>query len=382
MKITHLCLAGTITDGWSYQENMLAKCHRKMGYEVSIVTSRWVYNDENKLYKFPKTNYYLEDGTHVIRLEIINKDNLTYKFKKYNKVEETLNQLEPDILFIHGCQFVDVKKVANYLKKHTRTIAYVDNHADFSNSASNIMSRAILHGIIWKHCAHTILPYVSKFYGVLPARVEFLKNVYHLPSNKIELLVMGGDDEMVEAASQKIKVTRRQYGIQEEDFLIVTGGKIDKWKKQTILLMEAVKKIKRHNLRLLIFGSVDDDLKDQVHALIDGYIIQYVGWINSEYSYDLFAAANLAVFPGRHSVFWEQVAAQGIPMVVKDWYGTHHIDLGGNVIFLHNDSEKEIEEVILGVLDNPSKYLKMVECAWNKRKEFSYMDIAKRSIQQ
>lgn len=42
-----------------------------------------------------------------------------------------------------------------------------------------------------------IEPYVKKFYGVLPARVDFLIDVYNLPKEKCELLVMGADDDLV-----------------------------------------------------------------------------------------------------------------------------------------------------------------------------------------
>lgn len=381
MRITHLCLAGTITDGWSYQENLLSKYHTKLGHEVSIITARWVYNDKNKLYKFPKEDYVLENKVRVIRLEIKNKDDLTYKFKKYNGIEKALEKTSPDILFIHGCQFLDIGKVAKYLKNHKNTKVYVDNHADFSNSATNFVSRKILHEIIWRRCAHVILPYVKKFYGVLPARVEFLKNVYHLPSEKIELLVMGGDDELIQSAITRRDETRVKYGIDKEDFLIVTGGKIDKWKKQTLLLMESVKETSNAKLKLIVFGSVDKELVEQVNALTCDRV-QYIGWVNSEYSYDLFAAADLAVFPGRHSVFWEQVAAQGIPMIVKDWAGTHHIDTGNNVLFLHEDTKEEITSTISSLLNDANKYNEMLQCAKDNCNMFSYLDIARRSIQE
>lgn len=381
MKITHLCLAGTITDGWSYQENMLSKYHSKLGHDVSIITSRWVYNNQNTLYKFPKKDYFLENGVHVIRLEIKNRDDLKYKFKKYYGVEEALKELDPNILFIHGCQFLDIKQVTHYLKNKKNTIVYVDNHADYSNSATNFISKNILHRIIWKHYAHLILPYVTRFYGVLPSRVDFLRDAYNLPKEKIELLVMGGDDELIDTALNNRNRTRGQLKIKREDFLIATGGKIDKWKRQTLLLMKAVKNIYRDNLKLIVFGSVDLNLKDELEQLLDGEKIQYIGWIDSEDSYNLFAASDLAVFPGRHSVFWEQAAAQGIPMIVKEWPGTHHIDFGNNVIFLYEDSELEIRKAILSILDDNEKYVKMLECAKANMKKFSYMDIAERSIQ-
>ena len=56
---------------------------------------------------------------------------------------------------------------------------------------------------------------------------------------------MGGDDEMVEKAKPpSIKNNiRKQYNIKSNDFLGITGGKIDIPKKQALLLMEAIKQI-------------------------------------------------------------------------------------------------------------------------------------------
>ena len=69
-------------------------------------------------------------------------------------------------------------------------------------------------------------------------------------------------------------------------------------------------------------------------------------------------------------------------MLVKDWEGTHHVDVGGNVDFLHDDSVDEIEKKLLDLINHPDKYEKMKHVAMEKgRTEFLYSEIAKRSIQ-
>ncbi|MDD6211889.1 MAG: glycosyltransferase, partial [Clostridiales bacterium] len=218
---------------------------------------------------------------------------------------------------------------------------------------------------------------------VLPARVEFLKNLYKLPAEKCELLVMGADDDLVEAAAKpEVRATIRQkYHIADDDFLIMTGGKIDQFKTQTLLLMEAVQKINDPKVKLIVFGSIATELKEKVAALTDGTKVQNIGWIQAKDSYQYFAAADLVVFPGRHSVFWEQVAAQGIPMLCKKWDGTTHVDVGGNVEFLTEDSASEIQEKIVKIISNPEKYQKMKTIAQEKGMiVFSYREIAKRSV--
>ena len=384
MKILHICLACFFPDNYSYQENMLPKFHKEQGHEVEVIASLFTFDKNGKDSEYPEAKQYINEyGIKVTRLNYKNPKKINRIYKRFEGLKKALEDASPDLIFIHGCQFADIDIIAEYARNHTVTI-YVDNHADFSNSAKNIISRIILHGIVWKYYAHIIEPYTRKFYGVLPARVEFLKNVYGLPKDKCELLVMGADDDAVNAAS-KIEIKnfiRRKYNIKENDFLIITGGKIDKFKTQTLLLMKAVKNLEREKVKLIVFGSVTPELQEKVKELADTSRVQYIGWIQAKDSYKYFAAADLVVFPGRHSVFWEQVAAQGIPMLVKYWDGTTHIDLGGNVRFLKKDSLEEIQRLIVQLLDDPLEYEKMKKIAIEKGKRtFSYNDIAKRCIE-
>ena len=385
MKIVHICLAGIgLTDGWSYQENLLTKYHRKLGYEVSIITSFWVRNKTGGFEKSKKSNYINENGCKVRRLAIKQKLKPSYKFKKYKDLYITLKEEEPNIIFIHNVQFLDILKIAKYVRKRPNVKVYVDNHTDTSNSATNWISLNLLHKIIWKYCANMILPYTTKFYGVLPARVDFLLEVYKIPKEKVELLNMGMDDDRVPfSKNDTIKnEIRNKYHIKPNDFLIMTGGKIDIAKKQTLLLMEAIKKIEKHDVKLIVFGSVCKELKEEINSLCDNSIVQYIGWIDVDDAYQYFASSDLVVFPGRHSVFWEQVAGLGIPMLVKYWKGTTHIDVGGNCEFLYEETVDEIKDKIENLLNNKKLYENMKVVAEKIGMErFSYLKIAKQSLE-
>lgn len=386
MKIVHICLAGSYNDNWNYQDNIIPKYHKIVGHDVTVITSIFINSKNNAGYeKVSPGEYFLENGVKIIRIPFIKfiLNNVVEKLRLYQGTYEKLEQEKPDFIFIHGLQFLDIYQVVNYLRKNRRVKVVIDNHADFSNSARNFLSRNILHKVIWRYCAQLIEPYTTRFYGVLPARVDFLKTVYKLPEEKVELLVMGADDEKVkEARNENVKKEiREKYNIKPDDFLIITGGKIDNAKKQTLLLMEAVKKIKSDKVKLIVFGSVIEELKDEVNILADGEKVQYIGWIPADKTYNYFAAADLAVFPGRHSVFWEQVVGLGIPCIFKYWEGTTHVDVGGNCIFLYKDSEEEIREKILYLIDNPEVYKKMKDVAEkNGIKKFSYSSIANQSI--
>lgn len=382
MKILHICLANFYIDNYSYQENLLPKFHKQLGFDVEIIASLVSFDENGKpCFLEAGGSYVNEYNIPVTRLEF-KKSVLSRRFRQYIGTYEAIQKANPDIIFIHGCQFLDIKYVVKYLKQNPHVKVFVDNHADFSNSARNWLSKNILHKKIWKYCAHLINPYTDKFYGVLPARVEFLNKIYKLPEDKLELLLMGADDEKVLESQKKDyrKVIRKNYNISDDDFLIVTGGKIDNAKKQVLLLIKAIHLMKKKNIKLIVFGSVIKELKKELENLVDGVRVQYVGWINSEDSYKYFSASDLVVFPGRHSVFWEQVAGMGIPMLVKYWPGTTHVDVGGNCRFIYKDTVDEIREKIENIVQDKKLYDEMKLAAKKGMKNFSYYNIAKQSI--
>lgn len=386
MKILHLCLGNYFIDGYGYQENNLTKQHKRMGYDVEVIASIQTYDANGQVaYTEQLGSYINQDQVTVTRIPYLINNKICHLFKIYRGVYKELERCKPDIIFVHNFQFLDIRYIIKYKKEHLRTTIYVDSHADFSNSARGFFSKNVLHKILWKHYAKKLLPHINTFYGVLPSRVDFLRNVYGLPEGKCKLLLMGADDDYVKRAkdlNERMRI-RKEYNIRNDDFLVVTGGKIDKWKTQTLLLMEAVNKIKNDSLRLIIFGSISEDIKTKFYSLLgkESNKIQYAGWISAEQSYSFFEAADLVVFPGRHSVFWEQATGQGVPMIVKDWPGTHHIDLGGNVRFLEKDSESIIEETILEIINNKDVYKKMKDVAVNKgMHSFSYKNIAQKAI--
>lgn len=384
MKIIHICLAGLFMDGWGYQDNMIAKYHVSFGYDVTVITNQWVYDHEGNYIKTDKTEEVDRWGVKIVRIPIKHDKPYTYKLKRYIGLYDNINKIQPDIIFLHSSQIMDVDDIIRYKKEHPEVKLYVDNHCDYSNSATNWLSKYILHGIVWKHSAQKLDPYVEKFYGVLPARVDFMTERYKIPKNRVELLVMGMDDEKAEAADnpQIKEQTRKKLGYAADDFVVITGGKIDHAKRQTLLLIEAVHKIQNPKLKLLVFGSVVDDMKEQLVSMCAAdERIQYIGWLQADDTYPYFAASDLAVFPGRHSVMWEQVAGQGIPMICKYWDGTTHVDIGGNVQFLYQDSTEEIQKKLEELMTKGEEYQKMRKVALEKGKKiFSYREIAKKAI--
>lgn len=382
MHIVHIVLAGLMTDGASYQENLLSKYHRRLGHSVTVLALQWSLQPDGTPGLDRREAYLNADGVKVVRLPMRGREDIRRRLKRVRGLAEALRREQPDVLFVHGCQFLDADVVSRYAADHG-TLMYVDNHADFSNSAQSFLSREVLHKLLWRHKAHVLAKHARRFYGVLPARVDFLREVYALAPEQCALLLMGADDDEVTPAlvDERRSEIRGQYHLQADDFLIVTGGKIDAAKRQTLLLAEAVHALKDARVKLLIFGSVEPSLQAEMDRLCDGETVFYVGWASTSESYGYFSAADLIVFPGRHSVYWEQAAGAGRPMLVKYWQGTTHVDRGGNVRFLHRDSAEEIRQAIETLLTDPTQLEAMKAAAMEARTAFSYAEIARRSLE-
>jgi 1,2-diacylglycerol 3-alpha-glucosyltransferase len=387
VKILHCCLAVFYIDNYNYQENIISRLHKKMGHEVKILASCETYIDNIELgYTEPK-KYFNEDMIEVTRLPYISLIPLSIakKIRVYHGIKKYLESYSPDIIFIHDCQFLSIDSIARYVSIN-KTKIYVDCHTDFINSARGWMSKNILHKLIYRFCFKRIDKYVSKYYGTLPARVKFLELVYGVDKEKISLLPFGFDDTVF-TQSQKYIIRnekRNELGYHASDIVVVSGGKIDQ-RKNIHLLMQFFSKINKNesykSLKLLLFGKLTDEMAYEVSQYFDCSNIKYINWLPASEIYKYFLASDLAVFPGTHSVLWEEAVGLGLPCIFHAWQDMHHVDLGGNCILIENITVESLEKTLISLIENPDKLNSMRENAEFKGPlTFSYSKIAATAI--
>lgn len=383
-KIVHLCLGNFFIDGYSYQENLLPKYHVKLGFEVTVIASLISFDSHGKFCLLEeKPEYFDENGFKVIRLPY--KKYPLFKLNKlmrfYSGTYEHIEKEKPDIIFVHNTTFGDAKAVRKYLMHNPNVKIYADSHVDWINSGHNLLSRLVLHRLIWRHYTHILLPYYRKVYGVLPIRCEYLNKVYKVPIEKIEYLPIGVDDETIPTKEDRIilrKQIRAELNIKDTDFVIVTGGKIDRL-KNTIELMKVVRELNNPRLHLLIFGTVVLDLEKEFNDLLSDNI-HYLGWCNAELVTKYLSTSDLACFPGTHSTLWEQAIGLSVPCIFRRWHGMEHVNVNGNCIFIEDASENKILEAINKSM-NPETYNELYYKAYAASKKFFYSDIARQSIE-
>lgn len=384
MKIVHCCLACFYIDNYGYQENILPKVHKIQGHDVAIVASTENYLSDKTLGYSKAESYINEHGIPVTRLPYVSwlPSFICKKLRIYKGLFKKLQELNPDVIFLHDIQFIDVIEIIKYAKKNPKVKIYADGHTDFINSGRNWISKNILHKIIYRWCAKKIEPYTEVFFGVTPLRAQFFEEVYGINKNKIDLLFLGYDDtvSLEETRAEIRKNIRSNYDINENDFLIVTGGKITEHKKIHELI-NAFKELNLANTKLLVFGDPTPDMKNLIDNLRDCNNVIYVGWVDHLRIRDFLIASDVAFYPGTHSVLWEQTVGLGIPAVFKKWDGMEHVDLGGNCIMLNEGDIAEIRSVISSIVSNRALVSEMAHIAASKGKEaFSYSSIAKKAV--
>lgn len=383
MKILHCCLASFYIDNYGYQENIFPVLHKKDGHDVYIIASTETYIENKTLGYIQSSSYTTSDNIPISRISYskLLPHAIARKLRLYVGLSGIIRNIKPDLIFLHDVQFISVIEIANYARKSS-VIIYADSHTDFINSGKNWFSKNILHRIIYKFCVKIIEPYTKMFFGTLPLRVDFLRDVYGVSQEKLDLLPFGADETQYNSnnTSKVRRQIREQYFIDQKDFLIVTGGKIDR-RKNIHFLMEAFSSIGNARVKLIIFGAISDELEREISILSENQNITLIGWVSVKKSYELLLASDLGVFPGTHSILWEQAIGVGLPCIFKRWPGIEHLDVGGNCLLIEDVSPDSLLESIKRLYKDTSMYKKMKDASIRFGvPKFSYSKIAKHAI--
>jgi hypothetical protein len=120
MKIVHCCLAAFYIDDYGYQENILPRLHQRQGHAVAILASTETYIDSRTLGYVAPRSYKTKDGIPITRLPYTRAlpHAIVRRLRIYRGLYPAVEALAPDVLFLHNCQFVSIRDIASYAKRH------------------------------------------------------------------------------------------------------------------------------------------------------------------------------------------------------------------------------------------------------------------------
>lgn len=382
MNIVHIAPNAVFTDGWTYQENLLLKYQMKLGHTVTLLTRNHAFVD-GKETEVPCSDEICSGGFRVIRLKKKSPfGDRSINLFSFLDVYALLLELKPDMVFVHGMVSATIFQVAKYKRKVNKNLVIVqDNHMDYNNIETKSSLTGRISALTYRAYYKMNDKYIDRVYGVTPRRREYAIKVYGVPEEKTDVLIMGADDEKIQF-DRKAEIRseiRKKYGIPDDAFLIVTGGKIDRV-KNIHLLMKAIEPYE--SAHLLIFGMVLDDMREEFDALLAANSrISYAGWISGDQVYDYFFAGDLVCFPGLHSVLWEQACAAKVPCLFTYLEGMTHVNNGGNAAFLETVNLENLQKMI-GELLFTQRYYEMKRAAESEKTDiYLYSGIAKKTLE-
>lgn len=340
MKILHCCFGiEHYIDTWGYQQNLLPMYHSKLGYDTVVLASNDTYPsfvnkevlDEIKA----KGDSYMNGKVRVERSPSYFHKNIHLQIAK--GLKKRLEKEKPDMIFFHGSLNFSLLSCIAYKKKHHEVRLLVDNHGDVFNVNANPLYRILYFkcylSLFHKYCQK----YVDCYYGVTNGRCNFLKEFLHINPSKVELLPIGADVDAAKETMESREQLRNSYGFNDNDIIIVHGGKLDP-RKGTVDLINVYRQLRKNtsNLRLVLFGKMVDD---RIPPMLGKDITVY-DWLSRKQTFELFKMADLAVWPIHHTTLIEDCVASGLPYLIRKTETTQH--LINTEFYLKNGDAEEL----------------------------------------
>lgn len=341
MRIVLIGLASAFTEGMTYQDNLLAQQLRADGHEITVVADCHEYQN-GVLMMTDEEDRVLHDGTRLIRKKYksILGPCVSDKIRAVEGLYEILETEKPDIIFHHGVQSYELWTVARYKSHNPKVRLYVDSHATSNNSATNVLSKYILHGAFYTYIIHKALPYIDRVFYVADEAFDFLKMMYRVPDDVMEFFPLGGVVLEETKEVEKRNRIREELGLDGEDILVTHTGKMNE-SKRTVEILEAFNNVSSDRLHLLLIGALDEEIKINAEQLIaSDKRIKFVGWKSGDELFEYLCASDLYLQPGTQSATMQNAICCGSTVALYP-YPSHKALLGDKAFYV--ESRKDIE---------------------------------------
>lgn len=320
MRIVHVCMSCFYVDGYAYQENELVRQHVQDGHEVTVIASTENFGADRRLTYVEPSTYLGRDGARVVRLPYRRwlPHQVMRKLRLHPGVLDLLHHLRPEVILFHGLCGWELHTVARYKREHPAVRLFVDSHEDHHNSARGLISRHLLHRLYYAWIIGRCREYFDKILCVSLETMDFVRETYQVPAAQLEFYPLGGrvfgDGEYAARRARG----RKDAKVGEEAVLLLQTGKMGRRKKVLESLTAFIGTPGKH-LRLVLAGSLDEDLRGEADALIaSDSRITFLGWRQADALTDLLCAADVYVQPGSQSATMQMALCARCPVILDD----------------------------------------------------------------
>lgn len=336
-KFLFICLGSPFTPTMYYKENYYIKAALEEGFKVYVLANQQTYSN-GKLSKLPSgiDKNYGYQLKRVVLHNVIN-EYFTYKIRKYDRLLEVIQKLQPDYIYFNVPQIEGVKHCKEIKDALPKVKIYLGFSTIYRNSGLNFISKNILHKMIYRYWLQRAMPYVDKVIYICKEGKRYLEEIYHIREKLVFMTLPAhviGEDER-EIIGRRIK---SQYGIGDNEVVFCHSGKMDNIKK-SLDLLRIFNSVPYSNFRLFIVGSFSDDIKQEAMEIInrDKRII-FTSFVPAEKLTEILCATDVYLQPASVSQTAETAICCGCTIVFEDNEVNPEI-FAGNGYMIKNVSE-------------------------------------------
>lgn len=341
---------------------------KELGYEVHVAANfQYGSTTSQERVNFIK-NKLNAGGVKVYDIPISRSIFSTANMKAYDDIKELMNENKYEIIHCHSpIGGVLARLAAKPLRKVGTKVIYTAHGFHFFKGAS-LINWALFY---------PIEKYFSKYTDVL---ITINKEDYERAKDKFKAGIVeyvpgiGVDTDKINNVNINRQLKRKQLGVLENDFLIISVGELNKNKNHEVVI-RALANIDNKNIKYFICGQ--GPLRDHLINLIDqlGLMnnVELLGYRTD--ITELSKASDIFIFPSFReglSVALMEAMATGLPVICSKIRGNTDLieDAEGGYLINPNKSD-EISAAINKIIDNKIEMEAMSDYNIKKMNGFS-----------
>lgn len=321
MRIVHI--EDFVHPDAGYQVNLLSRLQVRQGHEVYIVTGELdkvptVYTEffgKDRLEERDRRFHELT-GVKIIRIPLLGWYSGRAIF--HPRIFRVVDGLQPDIAFVHG---EDVLTGMLYIMRSAK-LEYplvLDDHS-VEMASIHKLKHAFRFFYRW-----LITPQILKKNIPLIRVVDsdFVEKAYGIPLDRTILLSFGTDTDHFRPDGERKAAFRRQHGIGDDEFVVISAGKLDKFKGGQFFadaIREKLVTASGRRILLIVVGNTIGEYGQIVEATFSQSQNRILRFPTQPYL-DLapfYQAADLAIFPRQCSLSFFEVQSCGLPVLLEE----------------------------------------------------------------
>lgn len=310
--------------------------------------------------------------TPTIIEELKRKPNIKSDREAYKKIKEIILEFKPDIVHTHASKAGAIGRRAAYACNVPVIIHTFHGHV-FHSYFGQLKTK------LFKYIERKLARKSTAIVAISEIQKKELSEIHHIcPAEKIHIIPLGFDlQKFQDNISEKRKITRETYQLQEEDVAVAIIGRLTKIKNHAFFLevVESLLLNQAGNATFFIVGDGElmDEIQGKVSVLIEKHQAKIIltSWIKDIATFN--AGMDIICLTSDNEgtpVSLIEAQASNVPIITSDVGGVKDILLEGKTGFVIKRGDLEDYVKKLGnLINNKELRMELSSNGWNFVKE-------------